>query len=752
MSKQATFDFASLPALSTLAVGRARAFWRHLAWQLVPEAFVGAAGDDGTPLPDAAQAGLLALVRGLHSKEVNLTGQRERAAAALELRTLVELGPAPLVDRAADERRPIGRLDLACALLQLEGSAQLALELIVVSAIDPVTNHAARVLAGRVGRHDGQALALLSDCWNAAGLGAGTLQGLCAPRGRLVQVGAVAREPTHNGPLITPTPTLLAYLDDRYDAASPLGEHAVQFNVPVGALAVFEEVRASWLAVAQRSLSAGRPLLISGRAGFGGPALAEMLSDRLGLPCHMIHAAPLVDQGAARPSSLLPELHAHARLNGSMVVLHHVERLSEHFTAHPDSLRHFAAAIIAIRRPIMMVHEGPVANELASQLAVEAAITHLPLPPLTPAERHRLLAACLLAGGVAADQADTLAKGVASYSLGVEQVATAALFAGQRAEQRAARQQVDSGELSMGPSPPTESSRTAPTPAELRLACATAATDRLRRYGSRVEGSAGWDDLVLPEDTIGQLRDIARFARVRDRLFDELGFGRKHDYGRALSAMFSGPSGTGKTMCAGLVAREVGLELYRVDLSRVVSKYIGETEQRLGALFDEATQVGAALLFDEADSLFAKRTEIKSSHDRYANLEVNYLLQRLEDFDGLVVLTTNFATSIDDAFVRRLRFRVEFRFPGKKDRAALWQRMLPPELPLDEEDPLELDWLGEAFELSGGHIKNTMLRAGMMAADRPGGLSMRMLYDAAAAEYRELGKIAPPYAFAEEDW
>jgi SpoVK/Ycf46/Vps4 family AAA+-type ATPase len=234
-----------------------------------------------------------------------------------------------------------------------------------------------------------------------------------------------------------------------------------------------------------------------------------------------------------------------------------------------------------------------------------------------------------------------------------------------------------------------------------------------------------------------------------EKLFTEYGFGAKMGYGRALSAMFSGPSGTGKTMVAGLIARDLGVELYRVDLSRVVSKYIGETEERLGALFHEAGQVGAALLFDEGDALFGQRTEIKSSNDRYANLEVNYLLQRLEEFDGVVILTTNFATSIDEAFVRRIRFRVQFPFPTPKDRARLWDVMMPPELPVDD-DGLDLDWMGESFELSGGHIRNAVLRAGLLAADADRPLTMRMLYEAAAAEYRELGKLAPPYAFDDE--
>jgi SpoVK/Ycf46/Vps4 family AAA+-type ATPase len=290
-----------------------------------------------------------------------------------------------------------------------------------------------------------------------------------------------------------------------------------------------------------------------------------------------------------------------------------------------------------------------------------------------------------------------------------------------------------------------------PTSGEMRLACAASTTSRLRQYGSRVDTTSTWSELVLDKDTLDAVQHLARFAQVRDKLFDEWGFGRLMQTGRALSAMFSGPSGTGKTMVAGLIAKDLGVELYRVDLSRVMSKYIGETEERLGALFSEASQVGAALLFDEADSLFGQRTEIKSSNDRYANLEVNYLLQRLEEFDGVVILTTNFGSSIDDAFLRRLRFRVQFPFPSPKERARLWDVLLPREMPQDDEG-LDVDWMGEAFELTGGHVRNAVLRAAMYAAegqsvDGKAGLSMRMLYDAAAAEYRELGKLAPAYPF-----
>ncbi|MEO1273049.1 MAG: ATP-binding protein, partial [Myxococcota bacterium] len=193
----------------------------------------------------------------------------------------------------------------------------------------------------------------------------------------------------------------------------------------------------------------------------------------------------------------------------------------------------------------------------------------------------------------------------------------------------------------------------------------------------------------------------------------------------------------------GVIAHELGRFLYRIDLSQVVDKYIGETEKNLGRVFDEAERAQAILLFDEADSLFSKRTDVKSSNDRYANLEVNYLLQRLDDFTGVSILTTNHPQSIDDAFQRRIRFKVEFPMPDHDMRRNLWQRLLPPAAPVD--DNIDWDLLAEDFEYSGGHIRNAILRASVRAAARGQGISEALLYDSAVDESRELGQLVRRY-------
>ncbi|MCA9562073.1 MAG: ATP-binding protein [Myxococcales bacterium] len=251
--------------------------------------------------------------------------------------------------------------------------------------------------------------------------------------------------------------------------------------------------------------------------------------------------------------------------------------------------------------------------------------------------------------------------------------------------------------------------------------------------------SLTWDDVVLPDRVLSTLKEIQSYARHREKVYDNWGFRRKMSYGRGLSCLFSGPPGTGKTMMAAVLAESLGRELYRVDVSRIMSKWVGETEKNLGTAFDEAERGQIVLLFDEADSLFAKRTKGQSSQDRYVNLEVNYLLQRMENFDGVSILTTNNEKNIDEAFKRRLKFKVNFPLPKSELRAELWRSMVPPEAAIEEN--IEWEWLGKRFEMSGGNIKNAVLRAAFYAAEGDGVITHDLLYQAAIAESREMGKV-----------
>ncbi|MBK9035283.1 MAG: ATP-binding protein [Myxococcales bacterium] len=262
---------------------------------------------------------------------------------------------------------------------------------------------------------------------------------------------------------------------------------------------------------------------------------------------------------------------------------------------------------------------------------------------------------------------------------------------------------------------------------------------KLATLGMRITWRQTWSDLVLPEEAVAEVREFIARIRHRRQVYEGWGFGRKVAKGLGLSALFSGPPGTGKTMVAGLIAEELKLDLYQVDLSKVVSKWVGETEKNLGELFDAAEAGHAILLFDEADSLFAKRTAVQSSNDRYANLEVNYLLQRMESYAGIVILTTNHETSIDEAFRRRLSLRVDFPVPEPDERARLWRTLLPKEAAVAAD--IDHDALAARFEMTGGYIKNAALRAAFLAADEGTAIAMRHLLRAARSEYQAMGKV-----------
>lgn len=272
--------------------------------------------------------------------------------------------------------------------------------------------------------------------------------------------------------------------------------------------------------------------------------------------------------------------------------------------------------------------------------------------------------------------------------------------------------------------------------AALWEACLLQARYRLDDLAQRVEPAAGWDDLVLPEAQKEILREIAAHVRHRTTVYERWGFVNRGARGLGITALFAGPSGTGKTMAAEVVAQELRLDLYRIDLSAVISKYIGETEKNLRRVFDAAEEGGAILFFDEADALFGKRSEVKDSHDRYANIEISYLLQRMEAYRGLAILATNLKSALDPAFLRRIRFVVAFPFPDLAMRAQIWRRIFPPDTPTAGLDPERLAQLNVA----GGNIRNIALGAAFRAAEAGEPVSMRHLLNAARGEYAKLEK------------
>ncbi|HEY3163397.1 MAG TPA: ATP-binding protein [Candidatus Limnocylindrales bacterium] len=265
-------------------------------------------------------------------------------------------------------------------------------------------------------------------------------------------------------------------------------------------------------------------------------------------------------------------------------------------------------------------------------------------------------------------------------------------------------------------------------------ACRGQARPRMDDLAQRVDARAGWSDLVLPVGHLETLRELALQVRHRTLVYDRWGFGATSARGLGIAALFVGASGTGKTLAAEVLATELRLDLYRIDLSQVVSKYIGETEKNLRRVFDAAEDGGAILLFDEADALFGRRSEVKDSHDRYANIEVGYLLQRMEAYRGLAILTTNLKESIDPAFLRRIRFTVHFPFPDEAARAEIWRRAFPPAAPTDGVEAARLARLNVA----GGNIRNIAVNAAFLAAEAGRPIGMAHLLRATRTEYAKL--------------
>ncbi len=270
---------------------------------------------------------------------------------------------------------------------------------------------------------------------------------------------------------------------------------------------------------------------------------------------------------------------------------------------------------------------------------------------------------------------------------------------------------------------------------------------------SRVRNAFTWDDLVLPKRQKEKLMAACAQMRCRHKVLEEWGIQKKMPYGIGISLIFSGPPGTGKTMAAGILADQLGVELYKVRLAAVVSKFIGETEKNLEQIFEQAKKSQAALFFDEADALFGRRTEVKDSNDKYSNMEAAFLLQKIEEYDGIAILATNLLQNMDEAFRRRMKFIVDFPFPDPESRLAIWRRSIPRELPSGE---LDLEFLAESFELSGSGIRNVVYQAAFSAAAAGRSLQMGHLIRAIGSEYEKNGKTmlrkeAGPYVMDVED-
>ncbi|MEU3203171.1 ATP-binding protein [Streptomyces cyaneofuscatus] len=460
--------------------------------------------------------------------------------------------------------------------------------------------------------------------------------------------------------------------------------------------------------------------------GSGLVHLLDRGGDPSGLAVEALTAAgrrPLVVDIAAlaaagdRAAELVRTLAAEARLAHGGVVLGPLETLAPE---RPEGARLLASLCTAVSGTPLIAYGKKNWDPLWTRDS-PVPVAVLPPGPAGAARRWRqALAEAARSVGLPDAQApddDRLIEATASYRLDSDQLRKAATVASRLAalEQRPVH------------------------PDDLRTAVRAQNGAGLERLARRIEPAVGWDDLVLPPATRTQLTELALRARHREQVLGQWGMRPGGGRGRGVIALFAGESGTGKTMSAEVVARELGMELYVVDLSTVVDKYIGETEKNLERIFVEASDVNGILLFDEADAIFGKRSQVKDAHDKHANVESAYLLQRMESFDGIAVLTTNLRANLDEAFTRRLDVIAEFPIPDAEQRLALWDRCLGTSIPRDP--ALDLEFCAARFELAGGSIRACAVTAAYLAAESRAPLTMDQLVTAVLQEYRKLGRL-----------
>jgi hypothetical protein len=457
-------------------------------------------------------------------------------------------------------------------------------------------------------------------------------------------------------------------------------------------------IRRLLLELAQPRTSKPVRLVVRGRRGAGRHTLIAALAARVDHTIACIDGSQLPREDAAE--ALRREL-ARARMSRA------VPMISGLHATDPET----AQAI----RHVVRGHRGPIVfrTGLDGTLPIDAGYQEVVLPALTETERQAALRDAFADFGIDANT-DLLAR---RYRIGPGTMRRIAIETRTRLDRS-------------GGDPTAVAEEQARQYVQSRIGSSAQRVTRL----------ADWEDVALPPEIVDSLRELIGRAQHSRTVYETWGYDARITTARGLTALFYGPPGTGKTMVAGLIARELGLDLYRVDLSKVVSKWVGETEKNLGEVFDAAEEGQLMLLFDEADSLFAKRSEVKSANDRYANLEVNYLLQRLDTFEGLAILTTNLEGSIDPAFKRRLSMRLYFPFPDEDLRAQLWEAHVMPGVPTAGK--LDYAALARRFPLSGGYIRNSALRAAFLAAQERVAMTQSHLERAVLLEYRDMGKLA----------
>jgi len=511
---------------------------------------------------------------------------------------------------------------------------------------------------------------------------------------------------------LTVDPVLLARLRGNPNAGAGPGavSHIRDHGPDLDELAMPDSVKRELVLALAHPPRGSKPvrLLIRGRRGAGRRSLLTALARRAERSLTVVDAERLPRKGKGFAERLRAELRR-AALRGAVPCVSGLEVFD---SSDPEGVEHV--------REVLRSHPGPITFRTTPEYKppMDPGYLSFSLPGLSETERLEFWKEALERASLRADDVEQLASRFRIGPGTIEEVIASTKLAqavdadadedASALIDKTARQHIDS---------------------------------RLGNVASRVTRLAKWEQVALPDDVIDSLREFLGRVKHRRTVYETWGYDSKMSTSRGLTALFHGPPGTGKSMVAGLIAREIGLDLYRVDLANITSKWIGETEKNLGEVFDAAEDGQALILFDEADSLFAKRTEVKSSVDRYANLEVNYLLQRLDSFDGVAILTTNLEGSLDSAFKRRLSLRLGFPFPDEDMRVRLWETHMPPEVPTKGE--FDFADLAKRFPMSGGYIRNSALRAAFLAAQEGVALAQKHLERAINLEYREMGKLSP---------
>ncbi|MFD3918770.1 ATP-binding protein [Streptomyces sp. NPDC058595] len=540
----------------------------------------------------------------------------------------------------------------------------------------------------------------------------GLALGLCGstPADQEARARLAARSPLRAGGLLLVEDLDRPFLSRALRVPDRVAAHLLGDDTPDPRLA---DLLAPWRAVRGVGdpaplagvLSEGVQLVyLSEDQGGAGTALAASALTAAGLGVLGVDLARLAEDPA--PADAVRALVREARLTGAGLVCAPLDAV---FREHPSLLRlltgtHIATILVGrapwdaswSASPPLLLHAPRVEPSARGTLWTDAYKQWSPAPPPPGIDANHLLAPFLLTP---------------------EQVTAAARSAAQTAR------------LSGG----------ALTADHVRRGARAQNAAGLDRLARRIEPTVTWDDLVLPPDAHAQLRELTARARHRDRVLGEWGMRPGGGRGRGVSALFAGDSGTGKTMSAEVIAADLGLDLYTVDLATVIDKYVGETEKNLERIFTEAAGVNGVLLFDEADAIFGKRSDVKDAHDRYANVESAYLLQRMESFDGLAILATNLRANLDDAFTRRLDLVIDFPLPDPTQRLLLWERCLGPLLPRGTD--LDLDFCATNFELAGGNIRSIAVTSAYLAADSGGAVTMTTLIHAIQREYQKLGRL-----------